>query len=893
MPPSKCPHRTEVTPTVANSVMEAVGETGASAEGVLSAEEAQLFRAFLLGGTEALAERDLPEADILTDRRAHDIGFGPVPGGYHWFIGARGAIEPDDPSAPAGRTFRPRDEDESALLRQLNELQAQADARERDLRAARERLYQLWWLTRREDQPPVFHEGIDDALAQAKAEVERLSGTSTLDALLPTGRTVDQLAADIERKYPRYGARSARTLIRAPRQDFEYSADPVLALEGANLHAPLVREESLPCRTPDRLVTAASGVTGSQVAPLVAKLTLTDLPPCFPALATEFFILGKALKTGNYTNVTGMMPIYGTSAWEMPWQPLFLMWKAEYFPLPFHDEDGDHWEFIERSRYRWKGWPEERRPQEIRTVIASGRQLLAPTAGHVMEGELDVHARRRDGLIPAETLRRLRSDAKETDVLSQVLDGFGAAIAQRQPSGATQPPPDIADLLGDGDFAPPDPGGAPTDDWGEWPPSRFQELRAGQMAFLDLSVVDRFGRAVDLIGDSLHFRPEIVRTMQPAHFAQDQDADRLIELGPRLLQPARLRFDFLSAIGDEDVEAAPGSNPVCAWLVHNRLDRSLVVYEATGSALGELRVTRNAQSVREVSWSVLPGSEVTDFEQLRGISVHAHDFLKPVKTRGPEVFDAFRATVDKALQTIDPAGPADPGLGFLLGRPLALIRTRLEMETHGPLASDVSWRMLFEDTERELPSYPWVVRMGEADETEDGVVGYVTDGDYERFDTIVDPAAGGGDYLRPIGDVPKLWLNFGDRNTAVLTLLVDPRGAAHATTDLLATKKVVVPQEFTDAALARMSVNFRTGDLLAGSVDLYGPSREPQETVLMPVPATVLGEWSWSENRGGTWEKLAIQPQDTSDLPPVEPEIRSGFLTLDNAAAHSRSTEGS
>ncbi|GCE02243.1 hypothetical protein [Embleya hyalina] len=893
VPRSKCPHRRDVTATVANSVMEAVGEAGTSAEGVLSVEEAELFRAFLLGGTEALAERDLPEADILTDRRAHDIGFGPVPGGYHWFIGARDAIEPDAPSAPAGRTFLVRDEEENTLLRQLNELQARADGRERELRAARERLYQLWWLTQREDQPDIFHEGIEDALAQAKAEVDRLSADTARDSRLPTGRTADQLAADIERKYPQYKARSARTLIRAPRQDFEYSADPVLALEGANLHAPLVRKESLPCRTPDRLVTAASGVTGSQVAPLVAKVTFTNLPPCFPALATEFFILDKALKTGNYTNVIGTMPTFGTSEWEMPWQPLFLMWKAEYFPLPFHDEGGDHWEFIERSRYRWKGWPEEGPPQEITTITASGRQMLAPTAGHVLEGEIAIHARRRDGLIPAETLRRLRSDAKETNVLSQVLDGFGAAIAQRQPAGAIQPPPDVAALLGDGDFAPPDPGGAPADDWDPWPPSRFQELRAGQMAFLDLSVVDRFGRAVDLIGDALHFRPEIVRTMEPEYFAQEQDADRLIELGPRLLQPARLRFDFLSADGDEDVELAPGNNPVCAWLVHNRLDKSLVVYEPTGLVLGELRVTLDSRSTREVSWSVLPGSNITDFEQLRTVSAHAYDLLEPVKTRGPEAFDAFRATVDKALHTIDPEGPADPGLGFLLGRPLALVRTRLEMEAHGPPASDVSWRMLFEETVRELPSYPWVVRMGEADQTDDGVVGYVTDGDYEHFDTVVDPVAGAGDYLRPIGDVPALWLNFGDRNTTVLTLLVDPRAAAHATTDILATKKVLVPQEFTDAALARMSVNFRTGDLLAASVNLYGPSREPQETVLMPVPATVLGEWSWTENRRGVWEKLAIQPQDATDLPLADPEIRSGFLTLDNAAAHTRSNEGS
>ncbi|MBT2527787.1 hypothetical protein J7E91_20755 [Streptomyces sp. ISL-99] len=85
-----------------------------------------------------------------------------------------------------------------------------------------------------------------------------------------------------------------------------------------------------------------------------------------------------------------------------------------------------------------------------------------------------------------------------------------------------------------------------------------------------------------------------------------------------------------------------------------------------------------------------------------------------------------------------------------------------------------------------------------------------------------------------------------------------------------------------------MAVNFRTGPLLAATTALSGPQGENEETVLMPVPAGIVGTWSWSENRGGTWEKLPVLGQDQYDLPLAEPEIRSGFLTLDDAAAHSR-----
>ncbi|MFE3776170.1 hypothetical protein [Streptomyces sp. NPDC059122] len=877
VPESDCPRREDVTPIVANSVMEAMGELNAMSDGVFSADEADLFRAFLLGGTEALAEQDRPDADILTDRRSHDIGFGPVPGGYRWFIGARAEI-PDNPLVqPSVRS------DEATVLAALNEKQARHDETERDLTAARERLYQLWWLTQLEDRPAEFDDAVEGELEAARARVVELAADLTEQrSVLPWGRSADDLAASIDAKFPEFSARSARRLIRSPQQDFEYAADPVLALDGANLHAPLVRDTPLPCRTPERLVTRASGVSVADVSTVADQANLTRLPACFRALLAEFLILDRARKTGSITQVTGLLPEFGTEAWRMPWQPLYLLWKAQYFPLPFRDGDGDHWEFIERSRYRWKG-----SGTPGTQLVVAGRQTLAPAAGHILEGELAGYADGRSAL-DEDTVRRLRSDARNTNVLSQTLDGFGAGIAQRQALSGLQPPADVAALLGDVNYTAPDPGGMPASDWAPWPESKFQELRAGQMAFLDLAVVDRFGRAVNLVGDPMHFRPEMVRTMVPQHPVTGYDSGRLIELGPRLLQPARLRFDFLAATGDQDVELTPGSNPVCAWLIHNRLDRSVVVHAPDGTVWGELRVTMNTASVREVSWTALPGSQITDFEQLRTASRHAYDFLKPVKDKGPDTFDAFRATVDSALQTIDPDGPADPGLGFLLGRPLALVRSRLTMEIHGPLAQDVSWQHIITETERQLPSYDWYIRMGEGEQADDGLVGYAADNDYEHFETVVDPVGNSGGYLRPIGDVPRLKLKFGAEGVAVLTILLDPRAAVHATTDVLATKNVSVPQEFTDRAIARMSVNFRTGPLLAGTAGLQDAEGQVRETVLMPVPTGSLGEWTWSENHRGRWEKLPILAPDPYGLPLAEPEIRSGFLTLDNAAQHAR-----
>ncbi|MEW2373931.1 hypothetical protein AB0940_31920 [Streptomyces sp. NPDC006656] len=886
VPDSACPAPGDVTAIVSNSIAEAVAELGAQADGpgALSSQEADLFRAFLLGGIDALEERDRPEADILTDRRAHDTAFGPVPGGYRWFIGDRGEGTGHSLSHATQAA-------EAETVADLNRRQAEHDATEADLDAARERLYHLWWLTRLERRPDDFNARIeteldpanpDGAAGRVVALARRLAEQRTQ---LPWGKSEAELAAAINALQPSFGTQAARRLIRVPAQDYEYSADPILTLEGANLHAPLTRDTALPCRTPERTITAASGTTTTDVAPVAAQIDLTgQQPACFPALLTEFLILDRALKSGSIRDVTGTLPEYGTTPWAMPWQPLYLLWKAEYFPLPMRDGDTAHWDFVDGSRYQYNGTA-----QPGNSLVVSGRQTLAPSAGHIIDGTLQTYGRLRDHL-PATALHSIRSQARQANYLSQTLDGFGAALAQRQPAAGLQPTGNLADLIGNGDYPPPDPGALPASEWDPWPDTTFQELRAGQLAFLDLAVVDRFGRSVNLIANPTHFHPEMPDTMRPAHPVSDSDSDRLVELAPRLLQPARLRFDFLAATTDEDTDLVPGTNPVCAWLLHNRLDQSLIVHAPNGTALGELRTTLNRNTEREVTWTALPGSDIEHFEQLEAIAPHAHRLLDAIRTRGEQTFNAFRATLDRALQTIDPDGPADPGLGFLLGRPLALVRTRLTLDLHGPLRTDAAWQNLFDPSPSELPTYPWAIRLGEAQQSDDGLVGYVLHDDYQHFETVIDPAPGAGDYLRPIGDTPGLELDFDTHNTAVATVLLDPRAAVHATTDILATKKVFIPQQFTDHAIARMTVNFRTGPLLAATTHLRGNQGQTHETILMPTPAGVLGTCTWTEPRGEAWQKLPILSPDQYDLPLAEPEIRSGFLSLDHAVAHTRNS---
>lgn len=880
VPESDCPGPDDIAVAVGNSVSEAMAglqdhNAGPSA---LGDDEARMFRAFALGTLDALDRSD-GAGDDITDRTAHQAGFGPVAGGYTWRV-----VDHTD-SDPAGRTALSADQRaaEESVVADLNKTQAAHDALARRLAVAQDRLYTLWALSLESKQPAEFAEAITDELDPANPDgaagtVARLADElGELRSTMPWGTTADSLAESAREFADTKGLARSSTLTRAPQDPYETGSDPVVLLQGSHLNAPLTRGSLLPCRTTDRLVTAIGANSSGSVTTDVAQVNTTGLPAEIPAALTEFFLLARARAAAGDAALpaaTGSLPEYGTGPWRQPWQPLYLLWEADYTPLPYREGDAERWHF-DGTRYRWR---REEDTEISEAITIQGRQTLAPTAGHETEGRIAAHAAHR-GDLPADVIARLREEARTEDLLSQSLDGLGAALNQRDPSVSPQPDGDLGTLIGDTSAMPPVPGKAPAFPWQKPEDSRFHELRAGQIAFTGLSVVDRFGRAVNLISDPLHFEPVLPTTMVPDFPVEELAAKRFAELSPRLLQPARLRFDFLDATRDDQVDITPGTNPVCAWLTHNRLDRTLVCFDPAGVALGELRTIKSAQGPRIVHWAALPGSTITSLPELARVSPHTARFLTAIEDGGPDVLDAVRATLDEALASIDPDGPEDPGLGFLLGRPLALVRARLDLELHGEARRSIAWSQVLAPDEPELPAYEWTIRLGEATHTDDGLVGYVLDDDYAHFDTVVPPKGTSNGYLRWIDDGSRLRLSFGGDSSAVATLLVDPRAAVHATTDILPVGTLHVPQDYTAQALARMSVSFRTGPMLARVVD---------GAAIMPHPATATGSWSWAQAAGDAWEKLPITVPDPAGMPAGSAQIRSGFMVLDDAASATR-----
>lgn len=125
----------------------------------------------------------------------------------------------------------------------------------------------------------------------------------------------------------------------------------------------------------------------------------------------------------------------------------------------------------------------------------------------------------------------------------------------------------------------------------------FNPIRAGVLKILRLRLVDTFGRVRDLAWE---------QTITPEHLTASQDNG--VNLPPRIVQPARVQFRWLSSNAKHITEEAashPSLNPICGWILVDRIDHTMEVYTTQGDSLGELEIKKAGSQRRRAS----PGSE--------------------------------------------------------------------------------------------------------------------------------------------------------------------------------------------------------------------------------------------------------------------------------------------
>ena len=794
-----------------------------------------------------------------------------------------------------------------------------------------------------------FQAALDSLAATTRTLKQQLNAKATgATPQIPVATTTTKLDAAIANFATAKGLPPTRTLKAIADARFWAPADPVLVISNTAHTLKIDPDSVLTCRWPGELVTSITvGADGktftagtSQLAPSLPAVNWTNLPARGAALFAEFFLLdpanaaliaaaaGSQLSAAQIATLassmsppqvtgSGLAPgIVAPYPWAQPWQPIYLDWMIDWFAVPFQQSNGTpNWTF---NGLDYDLVPQFAKPSAAPPI--TGRSILTPKPSFEFKARVDQFVHDYPDSDAASQLKAI-SDLVQTvdawDFLSQSLGGMGTWIAGRNAISSQNPDPtplaqgdSLASLIGDEARVPPYPSTSSVDggrDPETVPPSSFEGMRGGQFAIRRLTVIDAFGQTLEIVRapvepdqfprtspsqGNLVFHPLPSDGLAPtgsgtqsAVTVDPVEPLRFLQVPPRLLQPARLNFQFMPQAN---------GNPILGWLLPNHIDSGVAVYKADGTAYGELRLGVDPQSgAPVVVWDAAPGNPDT----MPAPSANLPDldnFLATLQGFGAGALGDFLRAVDETLWTIDPlGGRSDTFLSVLVGRPLAVVAAALSFELQHEACRDTDWPYTFADPVPDplFVGYKFPVRLGDLGYRQDGLLGYFDKGKYATFNAIHVPDADSkqppSGYLKAIG--PGNYVNIGfsakarPGTPAPLILIMDPRASVHAQCGFLPVKDVTLLPEWTDAALANIAVTFRTGPVLAGTQQVVPKgAKDPVTGLLWPNPAEANGKWSWVENAGsGTWREMPLAPVDAlAKFPEVAPTLREGLLKL-------------
>lgn len=929
LPPSNKPDSSATTLAVANTAIDALTALVIKQMGdEAPALDPELLQAFQYDMVRLLDE---PGGTLVLDRAIYNSWFGSINGGYIWEVVAAnppsGGNIPGMPDAP-GELVTPD------WLYELNQNQAAYDEAARQLFALQFRLYSVWWKqgyasvnysSKYPDGTSAqqFAQALDPSIPgslinQVKAAQDDVAAKQ---AQIPWGETPTELELAITSYSTAHNLPVYQQLKRSDLEHFANANDPVILIAGANGQSFFDEPDPLPCRFPDQVVTGftyeGQNITVSTIGSTIPKpANLSAVPAIVSTLIDEFFFLDPndatliAQRVYGTTDPARVQSIYDVMAahdtdigtlpailpasWRQPWQPLFLMWQVTFYPISFGTNEAPNWTY-DGTQYTWTGVGAD----TVNLLSVSGRIFLTPQASFNFQSRLERYL----ATYPNEKLQAIDDFITETDhwdFLSQAMTGFNSQLILQNPMPLIAPdntvvlyPPDgtLASVIGPGSVAMPMPGLAYQPPFEPWPPSGFQQFRSGQFLFQRVMVVDRFGQSVEIVNSttSAQFKPVIGDGLLPEITVIPEEPYRFVQVTPRMLQPARLDFDFVSATDDQRIlDMNAGVNPVCAWILANHLDVAIACYDPGGAALGEAYVIVNDQQQREVMWFAAPNSTYDSIASLQPDFPHLAEFLTGLQAAGADAFEAMLAVIDSTLWAIDPLGTRDDAyLSVLIGRPLALVRTRVQYELNGPPVSDPSWRFTFNPQMPASITYDFPIRFGDGVLHDDGLLGYFTGNDYTVFNAVSVPQGVSSPYIEKIGPGNFIELRFDGTSERYMTMLVDPRASVYAYTDLLPITAVAVPQQFVDSAFANMAVTFNVGPLLS---DIRIPVGGGAPLVVLPQPAEKTGTWSWIQRENQAPVSYGITPSDqTVQFSNVASVLRTGWLQLAGAVSSKKS----
>jgi hypothetical protein len=186
--------------------------------------------------------------------------------------------------------------------------------------------------------------------------------------------------------------------------------------------------------------------------------------------------------------------------------------------------------------------------------------------------------------------------------------------------------------------------------------------------------------------------------------------------------------------------------------------------------------------------------------------------------------------------------------------------------------------------EAALAAEAFPVRLGELTRTDDGLLGFFVDDDFEHLHLVDKVVAGMARAAGPtghLGDDPTpithpylvgedtLTVHHGQRLT--LTLLMHPAGEVHLTSGILPRKSLALAREWVAPGLARLSPSLRTGPVLI----------DPDQ-VRLPKPSVFGAEQVFTRRSSPeAWQDDPILAATQTALLPDEPsKVQDGYIRV-------------
>jgi hypothetical protein len=876
----------------------------------------------------------IPDSLQSFEETLHRAAFGPIAAGARW------RILPDDPS---DKSLYKQIASFRDSLAALNKLQAAADDQLLSMNTQSVQLFADWYkyLVLTYDNPQGIPSNLNASNAQefVTSEATPLATLITnyeADYLTPIQNAQTALAASLPAKL--------RLVQSEPCGHYWEANNPVLILAGEDV-APATRYgmdgignpgNLLPCRLENELLTGlsldAGFVSGSAAVILdLSQLPVLDTAPTdapvtlINTLLQEAFLLcpllqntvatalvqqgggdnpatldftgtvqalqaaltalmaGQATPNASYTGTVPDPMMVFTYA-GTPWLPIIMQYAVFYQPVLSVDTAGgspvSYPETFVNDHFAWN--KDSIELQYTGTGLQAGANYtgtvnLTPSASQDLSFAIQHYLDNVPAGADTKELQALLAQVQQLPQLAQGLGGFMESLLMSQQ--VLQMPvwdPLASSLLQTHFVEPVAQAVNKQNEVAPQPDVQFNPIRGGSLKITQIRLIDAFGQFKDYLNPTVY----VAQTLSPPGTLTASDVQAF--LPPRISQPARLDVSWMPAASEKD------DSPIIGWVLPNRLDNSIYLYDTAGSAIGELiqpSGTTNVIFMSAAGGTNPPGTGLTT--ALEGLNTQLVSVINTLYNEGEASYlTPFIAAVNQALGMIFPPVTSDDQANALLvGQPLVLANISMQLQLLGAPVTDESWYGFADAvnggarTDGGLSGVQFPVQLGDLLQMNDGLVGFwpfsnTGTADLSTFYSL-GTTASTGPVIAPVQDTVVLTpspaaspLNF--------LLLFDPLAPIHATTGILPVQTFRLDPELYAAALAGLKITFLTAPILSGTNDAA--------SVAMPIPDETQGTWNWITVANEQWNTMLLEQESAQQatLNYTPQQILEGWLQLSN-----------